>query len=144
DDETTMTAPNPVQDVTEGTATLHMKGSPEDASGSEQNSAVDQIPTAEHTSQRMSVERAQDDMSLSTAVDDADQDTTVGHTGNTVCYSAADAFDDAAARSFLNSVNVDKESEQYKAFRGDTVYGWSHISDWAYAHGCYDTWHKIT
>ncbi|KAI3998091.1 hypothetical protein K525DRAFT_275623, partial [Schizophyllum commune Loenen D] len=136
-----MTAPNPVQDVTEGTATLHMKGSPEDASGSEQNSAVDQIPTAEHTSQRMSVERAQDDMSLSTAVDDADQDTTVGHTGNTV---AADAFDDAAARSFLNSVNVDKESEQYKAFRGDTVYGWSHISDWAYAHGCYDTWHKIT
>ena len=106
-------------------ATLHMQGSPEDASGSEQNSAVDQIPSAEHTSQRMSVERAQDDMSLSTAVDDADQDTTVGHTGNTVyvftplyaipsnrCYSAADAFDDAAARSFLNSVNVDKESEQ--------------------------------
>lgn len=33
---------------------------------------------------------------------------------------------------------------RYKAFRGDTVYGWSHISDWAYAHGCYDTWYKIT
>ncbi|KAL1724644.1 hypothetical protein EV714DRAFT_240560, partial [Schizophyllum commune] len=141
DDETTMTAPNPVQEVTEGTATLHMQGSPEDASGSEQNSAVDQIPSAEHTSQRMSVERAQDDMSLSTAVDGADQETTAGHTGTTV---AADAFDDAAARSFLNSVHVDKESEQYKAFRGDTVYGWSHISDWAYAHGCYDTWYKIT
>lgn len=73
----------------------------------------------------MSVERAQDDMSLSTAVDGADQETTAGHTGTTVyvatplygipsnrCYSAADAFDDAAARSFLNSVHVDKESEQ--------------------------------
>ena len=48
-----------------------------------------------------------------------------GHTGTTVyvatplygipsnrCYSAADAFDDADARSFLNSVHVDKESEQ--------------------------------
>ena len=47
-----------------------MQGSPEDASGSEQNSAVDQIPSAEHTSQRMSVERAQDEDELEDDVDD--------------------------------------------------------------------------
>ncbi|KAI5885487.1 uncharacterized protein SCHCODRAFT_02672907 [Schizophyllum commune H4-8] len=137
----TMAASNPIQEVTEGTAILHMQGSLDDNSKLVDGSPVDHPASADGTGQGTNVERSGEDIDASTAIDDTDASSHVQHTGNSI---AATVFDDAAARSFMNSVHVDKESERYKAFRGDTVYGWAHVSDWAYAHGCYDNWYKIT